>query len=40
VPAPPGSDSGLSPDSRRILEAIEGLPEAERETFDLVKCRA
>jgi RNA polymerase sigma-70 factor (ECF subfamily) len=37
VPAPPGSDSGLSPDGRRVLEAIEGLPEAEREAFDLVK---
>jgi RNA polymerase sigma-70 factor (ECF subfamily) len=37
VPAPPGSDSGLSPDGRRILEAIEGLPEAEREAFDLVR---
>src|SRR5262249_28226320 len=37
VPAPPGSDSDLSPAGRRILEAIEGLPEAEREAFDLVK---
>jgi RNA polymerase sigma-70 factor (ECF subfamily) len=37
VPAPPGSDSGLSPDGRRILEAIESLPEGEREAFDLVK---
>jgi hypothetical protein len=26
VPAPAGSDSGLSPDGRRILEAIESLP--------------
>jgi RNA polymerase sigma-70 factor (ECF subfamily) len=37
VPAPAGSDSGLSPAGRRILEAIEGLPEGEREAFDLVK---
>jgi RNA polymerase sigma-70 factor (ECF subfamily) len=37
VPAPPSSDSGLSPAGRRILEAIEGLPEGEREAFDLVK---
>jgi RNA polymerase sigma-70 factor (ECF subfamily) len=37
VPAPPGSDSGLSPDGRRMLAAIEGLPEGEREAFDLVK---
>jgi RNA polymerase sigma-70 factor (ECF subfamily) len=37
VPAPASSDSGLSPDGRRILEAIEGLPEGEREAFDLVK---
>src|SRR5215468_5594744 len=37
MPAPASSDSGLSPDARRILEAIEGLPEGEREAFDLVK---
>jgi RNA polymerase sigma factor (sigma-70 family) len=30
------SASGLSPDGRRMLEAIEGLPEDEREVFDLV----
>jgi RNA polymerase sigma-70 factor (ECF subfamily) len=37
VPAPPGSTaSGLSPDGRRMLGAIEGLPENEREVFDLV----
>ena len=35
--APASSDSGLSPAGRRILEAIEGLPEGEREAFDLVK---
>jgi RNA polymerase sigma-70 factor (ECF subfamily) len=37
VPAPASSDSALSPAGRRILEAIEGLPEGEREAFDLVK---
>jgi RNA polymerase sigma-70 factor (ECF subfamily) len=37
VPAPPGSDSDLSPDARRMLEAITNLPESEREVFDLVR---
>jgi RNA polymerase sigma-70 factor (ECF subfamily) len=37
VPAPASSDSGISPDGRRILAAIEQLPEGERETFDLVR---
>jgi RNA polymerase sigma-70 factor (ECF subfamily) len=37
VPAPPSSDSGLTPDGRRMLAAIDGLPEAEREAFDLVR---
>ena len=38
VAAPPGSsDSCLSPDARRMLRAIEGLPEAEREVFELVR---
>jgi RNA polymerase sigma-70 factor (ECF subfamily) len=37
VAAPPASTaSGLSPDGRRMLGAIEGLPEEEREVFDLV----
>jgi RNA polymerase sigma-70 factor (ECF subfamily) len=37
VAAPPGSAaSGLTPDGRRMLGAIEGLPEDEREVFDLV----
>src|SRR5262245_23759020 len=37
VAAPPDSTcSGLSPDGRRMLEVIEGLPEDEREVFDLV----
>ena len=37
LPAPASSDSGLSPDGRRILEAIDSLPEDEREAFDLVR---
>jgi RNA polymerase sigma-70 factor (ECF subfamily) len=37
VAAPASSDSGLSPDGRRILSAIDRLPEAEREAFDLVR---
>jgi RNA polymerase sigma factor (sigma-70 family) len=37
VAAPPNSTaSGLTPDGRRMLGAIEGLPEDEREVFDLV----
>jgi RNA polymerase sigma-70 factor (ECF subfamily) len=36
-PAPSSSDSGLSPDGRRMVEAIDGLPEDEREAFDLVR---
>ena len=37
VPAPASSDSGLTPDGRRMLEAIANLPEHEREAFDLVR---
>ena len=37
VPAPASSGSGLSPDARRMLEAIDSLPEDEREAFDLVR---
>jgi len=38
VAAPPGSsESCLSHDARRMLRAIEGLPEAEREVFELVR---
>jgi len=37
LPAPAGSDSGLTPDGRRMLEAIGNLPEGEREAFDLVR---
>src|SRR5262249_7904655 len=36
VPAPASSGSVVSPDGRRILEAIESLPEDEREAFGLV----
>lgn len=37
VASPPNSTgSGLTPDGRRMLVAIEGLPEIEREIFDLV----
>jgi hypothetical protein len=36
VAAPPSSTTGgLTPDCRRTLGAIERLPEAEREVFDL-----
>jgi RNA polymerase sigma factor (sigma-70 family) len=38
VAAPPSSgDSCLTPAGRRILGAIEGLPEVEREVFELVR---
>jgi RNA polymerase sigma-70 factor (ECF subfamily) len=37
VPAPASSDTGITPDGRRILAAIDGLPENEREAFDLVR---
>jgi RNA polymerase sigma factor (sigma-70 family) len=37
LPAPESSGSGLTPDGRRMLEAIEGLPEEEREAFCLVR---
>jgi len=37
VPAPASSESGLSPNGRRMLEAIENLPADEREAFDLVR---
>ena len=38
IVAPPGSsDSCLSQDARRMLQAIEGLPEAEREVFELIR---
>jgi RNA polymerase sigma-70 factor (ECF subfamily) len=31
------SQSGLTPDARRIFEAIDRLPDEEREVFDLVR---
>ena len=37
VPNPPSSGSSLSPNGRRILAAIENLPEDEREVFGLVR---
>jgi RNA polymerase sigma factor (sigma-70 family) len=37
VPAPASSDSGLTPDGRRMLDAIDNLPEDEREAFGLVR---
>ena len=40
VPSPPSSGSVLSPDARRILEAIDALPDDEREAFSLVRIQA
>ena len=37
VPDVPSSGSGLSRDGRRMIQAIEGLPDEEREAFDLVR---
>ena len=37
VAAPRSSESGLTPDGRRMLEAIDRLPEGEREAFELVR---
>ena len=37
VPAPESSVSELSSDGRRIFQAIENLPEDEREVFSLVR---
>jgi len=37
VPAPPSSSSRLTPNGRRMLEAIDDLPEEEREAFCLVR---
>jgi RNA polymerase sigma-70 factor (ECF subfamily) len=37
VPSPSSSGSGLTPNGRRMLEAIEKLPEEEREVFGLVR---
>src|SRR5262249_41735646 len=37
VPAPASSGSGLTPDGLPMLQAIDELPEDEREVFDLVR---
>jgi RNA polymerase sigma factor (sigma-70 family) len=37
VPAAASSGSGLTPDGRRMLDAIDNLPEDEREVFGLVR---
>ena len=37
VPAPASSLSVVTPDGRRMLEAIEALPADEREAFSLVR---
>jgi RNA polymerase sigma-70 factor (ECF subfamily) len=37
LPVPASSDSGLTPDGRRILAAIDSMAEGEREAFDLVR---
>jgi RNA polymerase sigma factor (sigma-70 family) len=37
LPAPPSSHSELSPGARRMLAAIDDLPEDEREVFSLVR---
>jgi predicted DNA-binding protein (UPF0251 family) len=37
VPAPASSASGLTPDGRRMLPAIDELPEDELEVFDLLR---
>ena len=37
VPAPASSDSALTPNARRMLDAIDELPEEEREAFGLLR---
>jgi RNA polymerase sigma-70 factor (ECF subfamily) len=37
LPSPVSSMSGLTPDSRRMLQAISELPDYEQEAFDLVR---
>jgi RNA polymerase sigma-70 factor (ECF subfamily) len=39
VPVPSSSAAGLTPDGRRILAALDGLPEGQREAFDLVRIK-
>ena len=37
VPSPPSGGSTLTPDARRMLEAIDGLPADEREAYNLIR---
>lgn len=37
VPSPPSSGSTLTPNARRMLEAIDALPADEREAFNLIR---
>jgi RNA polymerase sigma-70 factor (ECF subfamily) len=37
VPSPDDTGTGITPDGRRKLAAIDGLPEAEQEAFDMVR---
>lgn len=37
VPSPPSGGSTLTPNARRMLEAIDGLPDDEREAFNLIR---
>ena len=37
VESPVSDDSELSPNARRILDAVERLPDEEREAFDLIR---
>jgi RNA polymerase sigma factor (sigma-70 family) len=37
IAAPADSGSGISPNGRRMLEAIDKLPDEEKEAFDLVR---
>ena len=37
VQSPPSSESQVTPNHRRVLDAIEKLPEEEREVFELVR---
>ena len=37
VSAPASSESGITPDGHRMLEAIDNLPEDEREVFGLTR---
>jgi RNA polymerase sigma factor (sigma-70 family) len=39
VPSPASSGTGITHDGRRMLAAVENLPESEREAFDMVRIR-